>query len=115
MQIMEVMRRVHSEGEVRFLLSAYVETLPFYDHSRSLPRHVTTLPLSGVDDVRARFESLLDIELNDGAACAAEGEREGVHAIVREATEIFGVALTRLQSLQAGVAAVPAKTDLLVF
>lgn len=111
MQIMEVMRRVHSEGEVRFLLSAYVETLPFYDHSRSLPQHVTSLPLAGVDDVRARFESLLDIELNDGATPASDG----VHAIVREATAIFGVALTRLQSMPADAAAASRQTEALTF
>ena len=37
MQMLEVMRRANSEHEVRFLLSGYVETLPFYDFARSLP------------------------------------------------------------------------------
>lgn len=111
MQIMEVMRRVHSEGEVHFLLTAYVETLPFYDHARSLPQHVTALPLAGVDDVRARFESLIGIELNDGVAPTSER----VHAIVREATEIFGIALTRLQSLPTGRAAARAPAAALTF
>jgi hypothetical protein len=96
MQILDVMRKVNTENEVKFLLAAYVETLPFYDFAHSLPHGVTDLPLAGMEDVRDRFETLLDIELSGGAAQA--GER--VHAIVREAAEVFGVALTRLRTLR---------------
>jgi hypothetical protein len=99
MQILDVMRKVNTESEVKFLLAAYVETLPFYDFAHSLPRGVTALPLAGMEDVRDRFEALLDIELTGGAAQA--GER--VHAIVRESVEVFGVALTRLRTLQRSV------------
>ena len=111
MQILDVMRKVGSEGEVNFLLTAYVETLPFYDFGHSLPRNVTQLPLAGVEDVRGRFEALLDIELS---GCAVQaGER--VHAIVREAAEVFGVALTRLQTLQKTAPAVSARSVELSF
>jgi hypothetical protein len=105
MQMLDVMRRVNSEHEVRFLLSAYVETLRFYDAGRSLPQGVTMLPLAGVDDVRERFEALLDIDLCGSAAHRSEC----VHAIVREAAEIFGAALGRLQILQKRVEAVPVR------
>ena len=111
MQILDVMRKVGSEGEVNFLLTAYVETLPFYDFGHSLPRNVTQLPLAGVEDVRGRFEALLDVELS---GCAAQaGER--VHAIVHEAAEVFGVALTRLQTLQKTAPAVTARSVELSF
>ena len=58
---------------------------------------VTALPVAGVDDVRGRFEALLDLELS---GCAAPG---GVHAqaVVHEAAEVFGSALARMQALQA--------------
>ena len=111
MQILDVMRRVSTESEVKFLLSAYVETLPFYDFSHSLPRGVTQLPLAGVEDVRSRFEALLDVELSGGAAQA--GER--VHAIVREAAEVFGVALTRMQTLQKVATSTPERGIELTF
>jgi len=48
MQMLDVIRRVNSEHEVRFLLSAYVESLRVYDSARSLPRGVTESPLAGV-------------------------------------------------------------------
>jgi hypothetical protein len=99
MQLLDVMRKLNTETEISFLLSAYIETLPFYDFGGTLPIGVTTLPLAGVEDVRNRFEALLDIELCGGAVKA--GER--VHAIVREAAEIFGVALTRLHAIQSSV------------
>ena len=111
MQMLDVMRRVNSGHEVRFLLSAYVETLPFYDFARSLPHGVTTLPLAGVEDVRDRFETLLDIELSGSAVQAGAS----VHAIVREAAEIFGVALARLQILQQRAEAAPACGAVLTF
>ncbi len=103
MQMLDVMRRVNSEHEVRFLLSAYIETLQFYDTARSLPQGVTALPLAGVDDVRERFEALLDIDLSGSAVQG--GER--VHAIVREAAELFGAALARLQILQKAAKSAP--------
>ncbi len=104
MHILEVMRRLHHESEVAFLLSAYAETLQHLDGGSSLPKGVATLPLRGVDDVRYRFEALLDVELNGNAARSGNP----VHAIVREAVEIFGMGLTRMQSLAAARQAVPA-------
>lgn len=103
MQMLDVMRRVNCEHEVRFLLSAYVETLQFYDSARSLPQGVTVLPLAGLEDVRERFEALLDLDLSGSAVHS--GER--VHAIVREAVEVFGAALARLQILQKAAKAAP--------
>lgn len=111
MQILDVIRKLNTENEISFLLSAYVETLPLYDFARSLPQGVTALLLTGMEDVRGRFEALLDIELSGSVRHA--GER--VHAIVREATEIFGVAFTRLRTLHEATAAPVARDIELIF
>ena len=96
MLMIDVMRRLHTEHEIRFLLTAYVETLQFCDAAKRLPPGVATLPLTGVADIEARFTELLGAELCGLARshCDTQG------AIAREATEIFGAAYTRLQSLR---------------
>ncbi len=102
MHMLGVMSRLGNESGVRFLLSAYAETLQRHDHGRGLPRSVTVSPVAGVGDIRARYETLLDIELNGGTALT--GARP--QAMVLEAAQVFGVALARLQSLQAASAVV---------
>lgn len=111
MLILDVIRRVNTEHEVKFLLAAYLETLPFYDVTRSLPDGITELPLRGMEDVRNRFEALLDVELSGEALHAGAH----VHAIVREAAEIFGAALTRLQTLHANIVHVKTESVTLAF
>ncbi len=100
MQMIDVMRRLNSEHEIRFLLTAYVETLQFYDSAKRLPPGVATLPLKDAEDIEARFTELLGAELCGLARshCDTQG------AIAREATEIFGAAYTRLQVLRASAA-----------
>ena len=96
MFISDVIRRLNTEHEIRFLLTAYIETLQFYDSAKRLPPGVGKLPLRGVEDIEARFTELLGAELCGLARshCDTQG------AIAREATEIFGAAFTRLQVLR---------------
>ncbi len=96
MLIIDVMRRLNTEQEIEFLLTAYMETLQFYGAAKRLPPGVATLPLRGGDDIEARFIELLGAELCGlaRAHCDTQG------AIAREATEIFGAAHTRLQTLR---------------
>lgn len=96
MLMTDVMRRLNTEHEIRFLLTAYIETLQFYDAEKRLPRGVAALPLTGVDDIEARFTELLGAELCGLARshCDTQG------AIAHEATEIFGAAFGRLQTLR---------------
>ncbi len=96
MLITDVMRRLNTEHEVAFLLTAYIETLQFSDAAKRLPPGVAALPLNGADDIEARFSELLGAELCGLARshCDAQG------AIAREATEIFGAAFTRSQALR---------------
>ncbi len=95
MELLEAMRRSNSEHEIQFLLSAYVETLPFYGLAHILPNGLTALPVRGTDDVRDRFEALIEADLRGSAAVSSAS----THAVVREATEVFGMALSRLSAL----------------
>lgn len=96
MQIIDVMRRLNTEHEISFLLTAYIETLQFCDSAKRLPPGVGSLPLRGAEDIEARFTELLGAELCGLARshCDTQG------AIAREATEIFGAAYTRLRALR---------------
>lgn len=112
MSLIDVMRRLNSEHEVRFLLTAYVETLQFYDSAKRLPPGVGALPLRDAEDIEARFNELLGAELCGLARshCDTQG------AIAREATKIFGAAYTRLQALRASaVPPVPRAMPTLAF
>ena len=112
MQVIDVIHRLNTEHEIRFLLTAYIETLQFYDAAKRLPSGVTTLPLKGVEDIEARFTELLGEELSGLARshCYTQG------AIAREATEVFGAAFTRLQALrQTAAVSVPRERPALVF
>lgn len=103
MLIVDVMRRLNSEHEVCFLLSAYLETLHFHSPEKYLPPGVTDLPLRGAEDVEERFTELLGAELTGLAR--AQSDTRG--AIAKEATEIFGVACGRIQALRDNTAAAP--------
>jgi hypothetical protein len=96
MLIIDVMRRLSTEYEINFLLTAYIETLQFYDSAKRLPPGVGALPLNGAKDIEERFTELLGAELCGLARshCDTQG------AIAREATELFGAAYTRLQTLR---------------
>lgn len=96
MQITDVVRRLNSEHEINFLLTAYLESLQCYHADKRLPHGVAALPLLGAADIEARFRELLGAELCGLARshCDTQG------AIAREATEIFGAAFTRLQTLR---------------
>jgi len=96
MMIVDVVRRLNTEGEICFLLSAYLETLQFHSPSKYLPPGVTTLPLKDADDIEARFSNLLGAEFS--GIGHAHGPSHG--AIAREATEIFSVACARVQALR---------------
>jgi len=105
MLITDVMRRLNTEHEINFLLTAYIETLQFYESAKRLPPGVGALPLRGAEDIEERFTELLGAELCGLARshCDTQG------AIAHEATEIFGAAFTRLRALrQAGTVPAPA-------
>ena len=103
MLIVDVLRRLNTEVEISFLLSAYLETLQFHNPEKYLPPGVALLPLHGAEDIEARFTDLIGAELTGLARshCDTRG------AIAKEATEIFGVACARMQMLRENTAAAP--------
>jgi hypothetical protein len=105
MMIRDVMHRLNTEHEIRFLLTAYVETLQSYRSAQRLPPAVMLLPLKNAADIEARFNELLGAELCGLASLP--NDTQG--AIAREATEIFGAAFTRLQVLRPSAEAPPVR------
>lgn len=103
MQLVDVMRRLNTEHEIRFLLTAYLETLRSRDASDRLLPRVAALPLRDAQDIQARFSELLNAQW-----CAhARSPGDTPDFIEREATEIFGAAVTRLHTLHARTDASP--------
>jgi hypothetical protein len=103
MLLIDVLRRLNTEHELRFLLAAYLENLQSRHVENQLPLGVAALPLKDAQDIEARFA-----ELMGEALCGlARGHCDTQTAIAKEATEIFGAAVTRLHTLREGDAPVP--------
>ena len=96
MQLIDVMCRLNSEYEIRFLLTAYLENLQSRQAGLRLPPGVAVLPLKDAQDIELRFTELMGAALCGLARsqCNTQG------ALEREATEIFGTAVTRLHALR---------------
>ena len=93
MMIGNVIRESRSEHEIFFLLTAYLEALGYGDVQGILPRELVELPLSGMGDVRRRI-AVLTVEF------AKLHDRYGKkHAILKDAADILGSALQRLEWL----------------
>lgn len=98
MSIREAIERARSEYQVYFLLTAYIDHLQYSDCASLLPAHLTTLPLNGVSDLKRRQDVL-------GAVIAIffQDVREA-EGVIRDAYELFGIALQRLRFLSAAQA-----------
>ena len=94
MPIRDAIQEVNTEHEIFFLLTAYIEALSFCDKLNLLPWQMRELPLAGVADVEARFDSL---RLRGIASDAENGTRH----VIEEALTVFSTALRRLAFLQA--------------
>jgi hypothetical protein len=94
MTITAALKQAQTNHVVYFLLTAYVESLGWYDPPRSwLPARVMRLPVRSVTDVIKRLNALrrvLQTRVQDTA---------GIRAMIEEAVEIFSAASQRLTSL----------------
>ena len=82
-----------AQHEIFLLLTAYLEALGYGDVQGILPRELVELPLSGMGDVRLRI-TVLTVEF------AKLHDRYGKkHAILKDAADILGSALQRLDWL----------------
>jgi hypothetical protein len=95
MMITNIIREANTEPEVYFLLTAYIDAIQFGDKLNCLSEHLTSLPLTGLDDVRQRSVKLVT-ELD----AASKRLDNSVCAVIKEALEVFGTALTRLELFQ---------------
>src|SRR5215212_5996364 len=85
-----------TEHIVCFLLTAYVETLGYYETTRlALPEQIRHLPLAGKADVDGRLRILRALlERRDATARDARG-------VTEEAIDIFAAACRRLNVIDA--------------
>lgn len=80
--------------EIYFLLTAYLESVRYGDKLGMLPKELTRLPCSGIDDIWQRLDALR-AELQSPHAASHE-PRE---AILREAAATLGASVRRLRQL----------------
>jgi hypothetical protein len=93
LKITEAIRTATTEHVVYFLLTAYVETLDYYDPPRSfVPEHVRRLPVTEFSDVSNRLRAL--------RTAIEQYTRSKIRPLIKEAVEVFTAALQRLRVLQ---------------
>ncbi|MPZ43683.1 MAG: hypothetical protein GEV05_09815 [Betaproteobacteria bacterium] len=91
--IIEAISTADTEHVVSFLLTAYVETLEYYDSEQCLlSAEVKRLPIRGMPDISHRV-CVLDGAIDRSA------QRQSP-SLIQEAVDVFGSALQRLQHLQ---------------
>ena len=86
----EVIRNAESEGEIYFLLAAYIESRQW---KRALPERLTHLPITGLHDVESRFEQFVAERVTEPLPDIACAE-------VEEALRVFDAAICRLNMME---------------
>jgi hypothetical protein len=94
MMISDVILEANNEHEIFFLLTAYVESLRYCDKLGTLPQGLTRLPLSGAGDVQSKFIGIRAVLNDEVEDCGTR-----TYAILREAVDVFGAAVDRLDRL----------------
>ena len=93
MKITEAIKTADTEHVVYFLLTAYVETLDYYDPLRSsLPEQVKRLPMTGIPDISDRLRAV--------RGAIEQYAKSHARLLIEEVVEVFGAALQRLSALQ---------------
>lgn len=96
MKITAAIREAHTQHEVFFLLTAYIEAIDYGDGAKQLPWQVRELPLAGIDDVKGRIYSL-----HMRARLAGPGSNDkATGGIVDEVLEVYVSALRQLAVLE---------------
>jgi hypothetical protein len=96
MMITQAVREARTERDIYLLLTAYVQATRLGDELKKLSRYATSLPLTGLDDLRERIQGLFT-ELG----VASRGLDDGSRLVIKEALYVFGEALMRLKCLEA--------------
>ena len=90
-----IIRQLHTEHEIYFFLTAYIQAVRYCDKLAFLPRQMSDLPLKGREDLQARFEQLL-VELDK----ASRRLDDNACVVIKEALAVVGTSLTCLRLLQ---------------
>jgi hypothetical protein len=94
MTLIEALRRADTDHIVYFLLTAYAESLSWYDPPGScFPARVTRLPVASVDDVSERVNALKN------ARESQVPRPSRARVILEEAIDVFDTASQRLKLL----------------
>ena len=87
----DAIKLAETEHAVYFLLTAYVETLDYYDPPRSsIPARAKRLPIAGKADVVERLHVLRNTYTPSGSIAGA---------VIEEAVDVFSAASQRLTAL----------------
>ena len=98
MRITEAIELATTEHVIHFLLTAYVETLHYYDTTRAVvPANVQSLPLTGKPDVNKRLHVLRGTL----TACCDNAD---ARLAIEEGIDVFTAACSRLRALEAEMA-----------
>ena len=93
LKIIEAIKTADTKHVVYFLLTAYVETLHYYDPLRSsLAERVKQLPVVGMADVAERLRSV--------RSTMEKYARSPARLLIEEVLEVFSAAMQRLSALQ---------------
>lgn len=93
MKITEAIKTADTEHVVYFLVTAYVETLHYYDPLRSsLPEDVKRLPMAGISDVSDRLRAV--------RGAIEQYAQSQARLLIEEVVEVFSTALQRLSAMQ---------------
>jgi hypothetical protein len=95
MMICDVMCSAESEYVIYFLLAAYLESTHF---GGRLPEWLTKLPLGGLRNVEARFQSMMACKAKFAWPSARSDDQ--ARAVMQEAIQIFETAFFRLNFLK---------------
>jgi hypothetical protein len=95
MMITQAVREARTKQDIFLLLTAYLQATRLADELRKLSRHITSLPLTGLDDVSERIKGLFS-----QLGMASRGLDDGSRLVIKEALYVFAEALVRLRWLE---------------
>jgi len=91
MMIIQALREADTPQEIYRLLTAYVRGTRLIDELKRVPRHLSALPLSDRDDIKARINGLFS-ELGS----ASRRLDDECRITIKEALHVFSEGLKRL-------------------